>query len=175
MKTWKNANKNALSERISPHFDSEYWLCWDLPRSQVWKLVSLIKRMSSTVNVFRQQALSASRLIWRTGLTLIGMSSENKKKCSSLALPRSTFCKTQWPWQGVKLTRLVSIFTSKKVWNFLIKNQMTKSDKKRQGGGKCPALWQLGLNQFWGHLGRATSHLHMIDFFTDQQGRNQMY
>ena len=56
--------------------------------------------------------------------------------------PRGPFLK--WPqfcnfirlietWQGVKLTRLMSIFTSKKVWKFLIKNQLTKSDPKRTG------------------------------------------
>ena len=49
----------------------------------------------------------------------------------SLASPRGLFYKTQWAWQGVKLTRLMSIFTSKKVWKFLIKNQLTKSDPKR--------------------------------------------
>ena len=34
-----------------------------------------------------------------------------QEKCSSFAPPRSTFYKTQWAWQGVKLTRLMSIFT----------------------------------------------------------------
>ena len=41
----------------------------------------------------------------------------------------------------VKLARLMSIFTSKKVRKFLIRIQMTKSDPKRTGDGKC----QLGL------------------------------
>ena len=47
--------------------------------------------------------------------------SYESKKCSSLAPPRGIFYKTQCAWQGVKLTRLMSIFTSKKVWKCLIK------------------------------------------------------
>ena len=39
------------------------------------------------------------------------------------------FYKTQWAWQGVKLTRFMSIFISKKVWKFLIKIQLTKGKK----------------------------------------------
>ena len=42
-----------------------------------------------------------------------------QEKCSS----RSKFYKTQWAWQRGKLTWLMSIFTSKKVWKFLIKIQ----------------------------------------------------
>ena len=53
-----------------------------------------------------------------------------QEKCSSLAQPRSKFYKTQWAWQGVKLSRLISIFTSKNVWKFLIKFQLTKSNPK---------------------------------------------
>ena len=33
-------------------------------------------------------------------------------------------------WQGVKVTGLMSIFTSKRVWKFLIQIQVTKSDPK---------------------------------------------
>ena len=43
----------------------------------------------------------------------------------------------------------MSIFTSKKVWKFLIKIQLTKSDPKRIGDGKCPPSCQLGLIQTW--------------------------
>jgi hypothetical protein len=53
-----------------------------------------------------------------------------KEKCSSLASPRGMFHKTQWAWQGVKLTQLMWIFTSNKVWKFLIKIQLTKSYPK---------------------------------------------
>ena len=45
------------------------------------------------------------------------MNSNWQVKCSSLAPSRSIFCKTQWAWQGVKLIRLMSIFTSKKFGN----------------------------------------------------------
>ena len=55
------------------------------------------------------------------------------------------FYKAQWAWQVVKLTRLKSIYTSKKVWKFLIKFQLTKTDSKRTRGWKCPASCQLGL------------------------------
>jgi hypothetical protein len=43
----------------------------------------------------------------------------------------------------------MSIFTSKKVWKFLIKIQLTNSDPKRTGGGKCPPSCQLGLKDLW--------------------------
>ena len=69
-----------------------------------------------------------------------------QEKWSSLVLPSSIFYNTQWAWQGVKLSRLMSILTSKKVWKFLIRNQLTKSDPKRTGGGKCLPSCQLGLN-----------------------------
>ena len=46
--------------------------------------------------------------------------------CSSLEPPCGVFYKTQWAWQVVKLTRLMSMFTSKKVWKFLIKNSADK-------------------------------------------------
>ena len=68
-----------------------------------------------------------------------------QEKCLSLAPPRSKFYKTQWAWQSVKSTWLLSIFTSKKVLKFLIKIQLTKSDPKRTRGGKCPPSCQLGL------------------------------
>ena len=42
--------------------------------------------------------------------------------------------------QGIKLTRLMSIFTYKKVWKFFIKIQLTKSDPKRTRGWKVPCL-----------------------------------
>ena len=56
-----------------------------------------------------------------------------QEKCSAFAPPRGNFHKTQWAWQDDKLTWLMSIFTSKKVWTFLIKIQLTKSDPKRTG------------------------------------------
>ena len=64
----------------------------------------------------------------------------NQEKCSSLATPRSKFNKTQWAWQGVKLTQLMLIFTSKKVVKFLIKIQLTKSNLKITRGVKVPCL-----------------------------------
>ena len=76
------------------------------------------------------------------------MSSENKKKKSSLVQPRIIFYKTQWAWQCIKLTWLMSDFTYKKVWKFLIKIQLTKSDPKRMRNGKCPPSCQLGLSWF---------------------------
>ena len=50
----------------------------------------------------------------------------------------------------VKLIRFMSIFTSNKVWKFLIKNQLTKSDPKRIGGGNCSPSCQLGLTLWYG-------------------------
>ena len=44
------------------------------------------------------------------------------------AMFRGKFYKTQWAWQGVKLSLLISIFTSKMFWKFLIQIQLTKSN-----------------------------------------------
>ena len=63
-----------------------------------------------------------------------------QEKGSSLEPPRGMFYKIQWAWQGVKLTRLMSIFTSKKVWKFLIQIQLTKSNPKITRGVKVPCL-----------------------------------
>ena len=55
-----------------------------------------------------------------------------QEKRSFLAPPRRTFYNTQWAWQGVKITRLMSIFTSKKFWKkFSWQNliQKVKEDK----------------------------------------------
>ena len=45
------------------------------------------------------------------------------------------------------MTRLKSIYTSKNIWKFLIKFQLTKANLKRTRVGKCPASCQLGFNQ----------------------------
>ena len=57
-----------------------------------------------------------------------------QEKCSSLAPPKCNVYKTQWAWQGVKLTWWMSIFTANKVGKFLIKIQLTKTDPKRTRG-----------------------------------------
>ena len=62
------------------------------------------------------------------------------RKDSLLAPPRGIFYKIQSAWQGVKLTWLMSIFTSKKVWKFLIQIQLTKSNPKIYMGVKVPCL-----------------------------------
>ena len=69
-------------------------------------------------------------------LTLIGISSENMKKNSSLEPPRSKFYKIQWAWQGVKLTRLMSIFTSKKVLEIFDTNSAHKIESQNYKRGK---------------------------------------
>ena len=60
--------------------------------------------------------------------------------CSSLEQPRCIVYKTQWARQVVKLSRLISIFTSKNVWKFLIKIQLTKSNPKIIRGVNPPCL-----------------------------------
>ena len=44
-----------------------------------------------------------------------------QEKCSSLELSRGNSYTAQWAGQGLKITRLMSIFTSIKVWKFLVK------------------------------------------------------
>ena len=73
------------------------------------------------------------------------------RKMLILALPWGISYKTQWAWQGVKLTQLMSIFTSKKVWKFLIKIQLTKSDPKSTRRQKYPPSCQLGLSMYYIH------------------------
>ena len=63
--------------------------------------------------------------------TLISMSFESKKNAHLGAFFRPL--NELDTGQGVKLTRLMSILTSKKVLKFLIKIQLTKSDPKGQG------------------------------------------
>ena len=46
---------------------------------------------------------------------------------------------------GCQIIWLMPIFISKKVWKFLIKIKLTKSNPKRTRGGKCPLSCQLGL------------------------------
>ena len=46
----------------------------------------------------------------------------------------------------LKLTQLMSIFTSKNFWKFVIKNQLTKSGPKRIGGWKVPSLMPIRVN-----------------------------
>ena len=57
-------------------------------------------------------------------------------KCSSLAPPGIKFYKIQYAWQGVKLTKMMSIFTSKKVWKIHLK----KTNPKIKRGVKVPCL-----------------------------------
>ena len=51
-------------------------------------------------------------------------------KCSSLAPPRSKFYKTQWAWQGVNLSQLISIFTSKNGWKFWTADKIQSKNYK---------------------------------------------
>jgi hypothetical protein len=50
-----------------------------------------------------------------------------QEKCSSLPPPRGIFYKTQWAWQGVKLSRLMSIFHLQKTLEIFDKNSAYKN------------------------------------------------
>ena len=56
-----------------------------------------------------------------------------QEKCSSLVPPRSRSYKTQWAWLGVKSTQLMSIFTSKNVFDT---NSAYKIQSQNYKGGK---------------------------------------
>ena len=62
---------------------------------------------------------------------------------------RGIFYKSQRARQGVKLTRFMSIFTSKKVWKFLIQIQLTKSNPKITRGVKVPWLMPIRVKVLW--------------------------
>ena len=79
------------------------------------------------------------RVAFCVALTLIGTSYASKKNAHLGAFFVGL--------NELTLTRLMSIFNSKKVWEFLVKIQLTKSDPKRTGGGKCSASCQLGLKR----------------------------
>ena len=94
--------------------------------------IEVVKDLALAVHQFFTS--SQSRLVWSHLWSLKELNCWNldylnpnwhelrkQEKCSSLAPPRSIFYKTQWTWQGVKITRLMSILTSKTVWKCLIK------------------------------------------------------
>ena len=68
-----------------------------------------------------------------------------QEKCSYLAPPMSKFYKAQWAWQGVKSTWLMSIFTSKKVWKFLIKKSADKIWSKNHKEVKVSPLMPISV------------------------------
>ena len=61
-----------------------------------------------------------------------------QEKNSSLAPPRDNFSKTKPAWQGVKLTWLMSIFTSKNVLEIFDKNSAQNLIFKGQGDKSIP-------------------------------------
>ena len=69
-----------------------------------------------------------------------------QEKRSSLMAPKSKFYKTQWAWQGVKLTGLMSIFTSKKSWKIFDKNWGDKIQSQNSRGVKVSCLIPIGVN-----------------------------
>ena len=93
---------------------------------------------------------------YMTQLTLILVRQESLKKdlismlwiASLQYTDKCIFVHTipQWAWLGVKLTRLMSIFTYKKVWNFFYKKSAEKSDPKKTRGWKVPCLMPIRVN-----------------------------
>ena len=75
-----------------------------------------------------------------------------QEKCSFLAPPRGIFYKTQWAWQGVKLTRLMSIFTSK----IFDKNLPDKIWSKKDKEIKVSPLMSIRVNKEPAELGTNT-------------------
>ena len=84
-----------------------------------------------------------------------------QEKCSSLAPHRGIFLKTQWAWQGVKLTRLMSIFTS--VWEIFDRNSADKIWSKKDKEIKVSPLMPI---KYWLILKRAEDyHLSVLHIF----------
>ena len=97
-----------------PHYTVHFFILWDLSNSAFQPIDPLIPSTFPHFVVRRTTCNPLWHELWK------------QEKCSSLAPPRA-----QWTQQGVKLTRLMSIVTSKKVWNFLIKIQQKKSNPKK--------------------------------------------
>ena len=93
-------------------------------------LISIIFGIQARLHI---EDIKKSFSLLQHPLTLIGMSSENKKN-AHLQSPLEA------GWQDVKLTRLMSIFTSKKGWKFFIQIQLTKSNPKITRGVKVTCL-----------------------------------
>ena len=66
-----------------------------------------------------------------------------------------------------KLTRMMSIFTSKTVWKLLIKIQWTKSDPKKYKGGNCPPSCQLGIKDTSRHTSNESLGQQMAKYIED--------
>ena len=69
-----------------------------------------------------------------------------QEKCLFLEPPRGIFYKTQWAWQDVKLTQLMSIFTSKKVQNFFDKKSAGQNMIQNSQGDKSFPLMPIRVN-----------------------------
>ena len=78
-------------------------------------------------------------------LTLIVMSYKSKKNAQLQLRLWAFFKRHNELGNGVKLTQLLSIFTSKKGRNLLIKIQLTNSYPKRTRGWKVPSLMPIGV------------------------------
>ena len=93
--------------------------------------------------------------------TLIGMIYESKKNAHLyLVPPRGMFYKTWWAWQGIKSTWLMSIFTNKKVSNFLIKLSCQNLIQKRQ----VPSLMPIMVKPLHWHNGEETVLKKVLHF-----------
>ena len=88
-------------------------------------------------------------------LTLIGMSYESKKNAHLWCHIGAFFISLN---ELVILIRLMSIFTFKNVWKFLIKIQLTKSYPIRTKEENCTPSCQLGLSREL--LGWTRSYVH---------------
>ena len=71
------------------------------------------------------------KILYSGSLTLIGMSYESKKNGSSLLPPRGIFYRTQWAWQGVKLTHDDVNFYLQKSLESFDKNSSDKIQSKK--------------------------------------------
>ena len=89
--------------------------CRDWARGRHYDRGSWIENQGKLTIIFQP---SRSRSVVKESLNPNWLSYKSKKK-------------TQWAWQGVKLTWLMSIFTSKEVWKFLKKNQLPKLLSKK--------------------------------------------
>ena len=112
------------------HFQSEFtWLVWSQIAMKLKEYVPISKKHILQIFATRKKYnhhYHSNLLKLKNFLTLIGMSYESKKNAHLLRHLGASFIRPN-ELGRVKLTLLMSMFTSKIFWKFLIKTQLTKS------------------------------------------------
>ena len=153
-------NKKGCSIKITIFDEDSYFrasrqIFWPFLLSQGFTNFFVFSVASTRSNLDRSNIewVLLRRLKFRIAYCLLNLRNEfnpnwhelwKQEKCSSLEPPRAIFHEAQWAWQDVKLTWLMSIFTSKNVLKFLIRIWSKKNKR-----WKVPCLMPIRVNAPW--------------------------